>query len=210
MEKNTVLFRFYEELNDFLPLSRRKVWFEYCLDGSPAVGDLISSLGVAHTQVDLILVNGESVDFSRRVKNGDRISVYPVFESLDISEVTHLRPEPLRKPKFILSGDLGQLANYLQRLGFDVIHQQDYTKQPNDPKRHGYSNRHGHRKSSIIRIAESSNRILLTRNKELFREKTITRGYLIRAVDPMEQLAEVMSRFDLFSLAKISGISHLK
>jgi len=192
MKKNSARFRFYEELNDFLPLSRRKVWFEYCFDGSPPVSDLISSLGVPHTQVDLILVNGESADFSHCVKNGDRISVYPVFESFDISEVSHLRPKSLRDLRFILDTHLGQLARSLQMLGLDVIYQHDY---PQD---------------FIIKTAESSNRILLTRNKELLRKKTITRGYLVRAKDPREQVVEVMRRFDLLARARLLKVSRFE
>ena len=50
-----------------------------------SVKDMIESFGVPHTEVDLILVNGESSDFSRLVQNGDRVAGYPVFESLDIT-----------------------------------------------------------------------------------------------------------------------------
>ncbi|MEW5804882.1 MAG: Mut7-C RNAse domain-containing protein [bacterium] len=179
VEKNTVRIRFYEELNDFLPLHMRKVWIEYCLDSSMQVRDLISCLGVDPVYVDLVLVDGESVDFSYRVKNGDRISIYPVFESFDISGVTRLRSRPLRELRFILDSHLGQLAHRLQVLGFDVI------RQPDD------------RQDLIIKIAEKSNRILLTRNQALLEGSAITRSYLVRAVEPEDQVAEVMLRFDL-------------
>lgn len=39
------------------------------------------------------------VDFSYHVKNGDRISVYPEFETMDISPLVRLRPQPLRDLK---------------------------------------------------------------------------------------------------------------
>ena len=60
----------------------------------PSIKDLIEGTGVPHTEVDLLLVNGESVDFSYPVRDGDRISVYPVFESFDIAAVTRVRPQP--------------------------------------------------------------------------------------------------------------------
>ncbi|MGB9904299.1 MAG: hypothetical protein ACPLQO_06480 [Desulfotomaculales bacterium] len=72
--------RFYAELNDFLPWNNRQVAFNHCFFGRPSVKDLIESLGVPHTEVDLVLINGESVEFSRQVNDGDYISVYPVFE----------------------------------------------------------------------------------------------------------------------------------
>jgi hypothetical protein len=86
-----VQLRFYEELNDFLPPERRKVTFTHELTRRTSVKDLIESFGVPHTEVEVILANGRSVDFSYIVQVGDRISVYPVFESLDISPLIRLR-----------------------------------------------------------------------------------------------------------------------
>jgi len=80
-------FRFYEELNDFLPPGRRKTAFPYSFHGSPAVKDAIEALGVPHAEVDLILVDGESVDFSHRLRDGETVSVYPVFESREIIRI---------------------------------------------------------------------------------------------------------------------------
>lgn len=192
MKEITAQFRVYEELNDFLPLSRRKVWFEHHFSGCSPVEDLIVSLGIPSAQVDLILVNGESVDFSHQVKDGDRISVFPVFESLDISTVSRLRPKPLRKLKFILDPSLGQVAEYLRTLGLDILYHHDYTEE------------------FIIRTARSSNRIVLTRNKELLQKGKITRSYLVRGVNPNEQIKEVILRFDLLCCNRVnSGIANV-
>ena len=57
-------FRFYEELNDFLPKHRRKTDFEAKFKGKRSIKDMIEALGVPHTEIDLILVNGKSVDFN--------------------------------------------------------------------------------------------------------------------------------------------------
>ncbi len=119
-------FRFYAELNDFLPPGRRMVGFTRAFEGSPSVKDLIEALGVPHTEVDLILVNGISVDFSYRVREGDRISVYPVFESIDITPLVRVRPRPLRETRFVLDAHLGRLAGYLRMLGFDTLYRNDY------------------------------------------------------------------------------------
>ena len=102
--------RFYAGLNDFLPLWRRKRPTTCDFDVSGSVKDMIEALGVPHTEVDLILANGESVDFSYRVQDGDKISVYPVFESIDISSLVRLRPVPLREVRFIADVHLGRLA----------------------------------------------------------------------------------------------------
>src|SRR4030042_2496300 len=119
-------FRFYAELNDFLPPERRGVRFTHLFALSTSVKDMIEALGIPHAEIDLILVNGHSVDFSYLVQDGDWISVYPVFESLDITPLVHVRPQPLRETRFILDAHLGKLAIYLRMLGYDTLYRNNY------------------------------------------------------------------------------------
>ena len=105
-----ITIRFYEELNDFLPPAQRKKDIIHAFRGRRSVKDLVESFGVPHVEVDLVLVNGASVDFSYIVSDGDRISVYPEFETLDVGDVSRLRPEPLRDTRFVLDVHLGKLA----------------------------------------------------------------------------------------------------
>jgi hypothetical protein len=115
-------FRFYAELNDHLPPSQPYGVVEKEFFVPASVKDMIEGIGVPHTEVDLVLVNGESSDFSRLVRNGDRVAVYPMFESIDITPVLCLRPQALREPKFVLDVHLGRLAGYLRMLGFDAVY----------------------------------------------------------------------------------------
>lgn len=177
---STAQFRFYEELNDFLPLHRRKVSFPHAFSGRNAIKDMIEALGVPHTEVDLILVNERSVDFSYIVQNGDRISVYPVFESFDITPLLRLRPKPLRVSRFILDVHLGRLARYLRLLGFDTLYRNDYDD------------------AELAGMASRERRILLTRDRGLLKRSAITHGYYVRATNPRRQLQEVLARFDLY------------
>ena len=184
MDENQVWFRFYEELNDFLPSFKRKVTFSYSYKGSPSVKDAIESLGVPHVEVDVIIVNGIPVGFSYKLNNEDQISVYPVFESIDISGINRLRPEPLRNPKFIPDVHLGKLSRYLRLLGFDTFFK-DFMDD-----------------NEIIEISLREKRIILTRDKNLLKHKEITHGYWIRSQKPKIQLKEVLSRFDLSGIVK--------
>lgn len=176
--------RFYAELNDFLPLQRRQVQFSHLYSGRPTVKDLIESLGVPHTEVDLILVNGISVDFSYRMSDGDRISIFPVFEALDITPLLQVRPEPLREPRFVLDTHLGRLAAYLRMLGFDTLYRNSYTDE------------------ELANISANEHRILLTRDRGLLKRSIVTHGYLVRSGESREQVSEVLSRFDLSYLIK--------
>jgi sulfur carrier protein ThiS len=93
----TAYFRLYEELNDYLPVSKRKTIFSLYLKSPTTIGEAICSLGVPLEEVDLVLVNSESVPFDHIIAEEDKISIYPIFESLDISSVTRLRDKPLIK-----------------------------------------------------------------------------------------------------------------
>ena len=174
-----ISIRFYAELNDFLPRRCRQVEFTHPLGERASVKHVVETLGVPHTEVDLILVDGESVDFSHRVSDGERISVYPVFESFDVGSLVRVRPRPLREPRFVLDVHLGKLAGSLRMLGFDALYRNDY------------------RDEDLADTSQQERRILLTRDRGLLKRSAVTHGYLLRESDPTAQLAEVIRRFDL-------------
>jgi uncharacterized protein with PIN domain len=179
MGPSEATFRFYAELNDFLPAERRKVEIPYRFHVPPSVKDAIEALGVPHVEVDLILVNGISVGFDHRLGNGDRVSVYPVFESLDISPAVRLRAAPLRRPAFVVDVHLRRLARFLRLLGFDTLHSNDFED------------------AELVEISVREGRILLTRDRQLLKHGRVTHGYWVRSTDPVEQAREVVRRFDL-------------
>lgn len=172
--------RFYEELNDFLPLEKQKVCFDRLVAAKTSMKDVIESTGVPHAEIDLILVNGKSVDFSYQVREGDYISVYPVFELLDIKDIIHLRPEPLRNPRFILDVHLGKLAKNMRLLGFDAQYNNSYSDE------------------TIIQHSQNEKLTVLTRDIGILKNKMITHGYWIRQTDPEKQIIEVLNKFDLY------------
>ncbi len=172
-------FRFYEELNDFLQPERRRVDFTYSVAGTRSVKDAIEAIGVPHTEVDLILVDGVSVGFDRVLRGGERVAVYPVFELLDIAELQHLRPRPLREPRFVLDCHLGKLARHLRMAGFDCLYRNDY------------------RDSELINAAIAEHRIILTRDIGLLKQRLVTHGYYVRETGSEEQLCEVVRALQL-------------
>jgi len=174
-------FRFYEELNDFLPPAQRKLAFGYSVAGTRSVKDAIESIGVPHTEVDLILVDGVSVGFGHVLRGGERVAVYPVFERLDIAPLQHLRPRPLREPRFVLDTHLGKLARHLRLAGFDCLYRNDY------------------RDSEIINAALADRRIVLTRDKGLLKQRLVTHGYFVRNIESEKQLREVVRALQLES-----------
>jgi uncharacterized protein len=177
-------FRFYQELNDFLPWQRRKQDFDYRCARAATVKNAIEALGVPHTEVELISVNGESVDFGYRVRDGDRISVYPKFEALDTRELLRVRDEPLRRKRFIADAHLGGLARLLRMLGFDTL----------------YSNVLSDERIRVTSRIEA--RVVLTRDRELLKCRSVTHGCFIHALRPQEQLRELVERLQLAASAR--------
>ena len=184
MSEKMIRIRFYEELNDFLERNKRKVVFEHSFKNRPSIKDIIESIGVPHPEIDLILVDGQSVGFDFQPAGGEYVSVYPVFESLDISPVVRLRPTPLRNPRFVADVNLGKLARWLRLCGFDTFYRNDLADQ------------------EIAGLAARDNRIILTRDQKLLKIKTVTHGYWVRETIPEKQIHEIVIRMDLLSLIK--------
>ena len=90
----TAILRFHEELNDFLPLERRRLEFSAPCAEAATTKHMIEALGVPHTEVELILVRGESTGFDRRLREGDRVAVYPKFEALDVTPLLRAPGKP--------------------------------------------------------------------------------------------------------------------
>ena len=170
-------FRFYAQLNDFLPAVRRHRRFKYGLASPASVKDVIESLGVPHPEVDVIVVNGTPVDFTYRVRDGDEVSVYPTFTAIDLSGLGRVGVTPVDPVRFVVDVHLGKLASLLRLAGFDAIVMDDDEEAAHRAARDG--------------------RVLLTRDVGLLKRAVVAVGYWVRSTNPGEQLAEVLDRYDL-------------
>jgi len=184
MTSQVAHFRFYAELNDFLPHDRRGRDSPYAFEGKPAVKDAIEAQGVPHVEVDLVLIDGVSVGFGEPLHDGARVSVYPVFESLDVADAVRLRPAPLRVPRFACDVHLGKPARRLRLLGFDTLYRNDWDD------------------ADLAAVSAAERRCLLTRDLGLLKRSEVERGYWLRATDPGLQIREVIDRLDLRRCAR--------
>jgi uncharacterized protein with PIN domain len=171
--------RVYAELNDFLGPELRGREVRRPFRPHQTVKDVIEATGIPHTEVDLILVNGEPVDFSHRPTAGDRLAVYPVFETLDIGPINRLRPAPLRDVRFVVDVHLGRLARLLRLLGFDARWSNDLDD------------------AMLASIGHAEHRVVLTRDRGLLKRRNVTHGLFVRSDRPVEQVVEVVQRLDL-------------
>jgi hypothetical protein len=149
-----------------------------------SVKDLIESQGVPHSEVDLILVNGEAVGFDHRVRDGDRVSVYPTFESLDIQAAARLGRPPLRECRFVADVHLGKLARRLRLLGFDCLYNRAWDDR------------------ALAECAAAEGRILLTRDRGLLMRRSVTHAIFVRGDLADQQVRLVLARLDLARAAR--------
>ncbi|MEV3965598.1 Mut7-C RNAse domain-containing protein [Nocardia sp. NPDC050193] len=180
-EPPDIELRVYAELNDFLPPRSRFQALRRPVRPHQTVKDVVEAAGIPHTEIDLLLVNGKSVDFAHHPGPGDRLAVYPVFESLDIAALTRVRPHPLRAPRLLVDVNLGGAARLLRLMGLDVRCEFDAED------------------AQLAEIAMNDHRILLTRDRGLLARRIVTHGLFVRADLPIDQVVEVIDRLDLSS-----------
>ena len=136
--------------------------------GAQSVKHLVESLGIPHTEIGMLAVNGKGIGTNYIVDDGDRI------------EVRGVTPENLAtEPRFVLDGHLGRLASHLRMLGQDCLYNNAYEDK------------------ELVQISVEEQRTLLTRDRLLLMHKVITQGYLLRSLNSNEQLNEVVKRYGL-------------
>jgi uncharacterized protein with PIN domain/sulfur carrier protein ThiS len=178
------IFHFHNELDEFLSHDNKRNEIHVSFKRHETVKHLIESLGVPHTEVDIILVNNVSVDFSARLKNEDRVEVFPGSQQVENTSIIHLQPESIGEPRFVADGHLGKLVSYLRLLGFDVL----YSNNCED--------------EMLAEISSNQDRILLTRDRGLLMRNQVRHGYCVMAKDPKKQVDEVLRRFKIADKAR--------
>jgi uncharacterized protein with PIN domain len=176
----TAQFRFYGYLRRFLSLEHRNKSFFHTVKGHPSIKDTLEALGVPHTEIDYISANGRWADFDYHLRGAERICIYPPGYA-SIGKVKRLAVPPRGTPRFVVDSHLGRLVRHLRLLGFDSVYRNIFP----DPE--------------IIQIGISENRIILTRDIGLLKNKVIRYGCFLNNIDSLKQLREVMQRYNLYA-----------
>ena len=177
----TASFTIVDDLNYFLPRQHKNQPITHSWDWKASIKDMIESFGIPHPEIDLILVNGTSVDFEYIMQDGDDVQVYPVpyFQTHPLKNKTRIVPEFKGRPQFILDTHLGRLASYLRMMGFDTLYRNDY---PDD---------------ELAEVSNVEQRILLTRDIGLLKRSLVVHGYYVRNTNPRKRLHEIAHRYHL-------------
>ena len=160
-------FWFLGRLKDFLPHEQREQSIAVEFRGRQSIKHLAESLGVPHPEMGQVEINGQEGSLNTITKDGDQVQIYPIPDGYPA------------EPRFLLDNHLGRLAAYLRMLGFDGLYRSDY------------------RDEELADVLQQEERILLSRDRRLLMRKVVTHGYCPRSLDSLEQLREVVQRFDL-------------
>jgi len=165
-------FRFFGELNDFLPRDRRERAFAAPCARAATAKHMIEALGVPHTEVGALIVNGAASGFGRLLAEGDALELHPQ------------RASAAPGIRFIADAHLGGLARLLRMAGFDTLYENDY------------------RDEDIVAIAAREGRTVLTRDRELLKRREVEQGCYLHTIRPEAQLRELFDRLGLAALAR--------
>lgn len=162
-------FQFDRDLRSLLQCTNVEGAFDLRFNGPQSAKHLIESVGIPHTEIGEVWVASVSVSTGYIVQDQDHVDVLATPPGW-------VSPD---EPRFVIDGHLGRLASQLRMLGLDCLYQNDNSDR------------------SLARISVEDRRILLTRDRRLLMHKSITHGYLLRSLDPPEQLSEVLNRYAL-------------
>ena len=175
----TASFRFYGELNNFIAPERRGRATDAECARAATTKHMIEAIGVPHTEVDVVLVNGEPAGFGRLLEDGERVTIYPLFTTLDVSELARVRAPLPAEPRFVADAHLGGLARFLRMAGFDTLYDNNFMD------------------GEIEQLSVAENRVVLTRDRELLKRRGVTHGCYVHAIRPGEQFREIVRRLRL-------------
>jgi uncharacterized protein with PIN domain len=176
----SVRLNLHGDLGFFLRSRIRHGSIERSLSEKTSVKDVIESCGIPHPEVDVILVNGRSVDFAHTLARDSEMDVFPIGDCDPRLKEKRLQVSCIKK--FVVDGHLGKLTRTLRLLGFDV----GYDRDADDRQ--------------LLEVMARENRALLTRDRRLLMHAIVEHGYCPRSQNADEQTIEVIRRFDLLGL----------
>ena len=175
----TASFRFYGELNNFIAPERRGHAFATPCARAATAKHMIEAIGVPHTEVELLLINGEAAGLDRLLEDGDLLAAYPHFSTLDLAGLAQPGPPPSGQLRFVADAHLGGLARFLRMAGFDTLYDNNFMD------------------GDIEQLAMGESRVVLTRDRELLKRRGVTHGCYVHALRSGEQFREIARRLGL-------------
>ncbi len=177
MTPGRIFLILHGDLVDLLPKNRRHRTIRLILDRRASIKDIIESQTIPHTEIGRMEMEGRQLSFRHIGENGERIHLHPFSRHTPLTTATVLRPEPLENIAFMCDSTVSRLGRHMRMAGLDTA---------NAPE------------ASLVEVgsqASAAGRILVSRNRDLLKCRTVNFGQLIRSVHHRLQLREVFVRF---------------
>ncbi len=175
----TAHFRFHHELNDFIAWPNREREFNCPFPPNATAKHMIEALGVPHTEVALVFIDGKEVNMGQRLQPGDRVCVYPLGYPMGPAPAARAPGHEPGQLQFVADAHLGGLARLLRMAGFDTLYDNAYQD------------------SQIAQLSRERGRIVLSRDRDLLKRRDVVRGCYVRTCKPDEQIKELAARYGL-------------
>ena len=143
--------------------------------GVQSAKHLIESMGIPHTEIAGLQVNGTWQSLDYHPQDGERLYVVPVGGGSQGAA-----PYPGDSPRFVLDNHLGKLATYLRLLGFDCFYDQQLEDE------------------ALARLSAEQTRVLLSRDRGLLMRRQVTYGCWVASKTPLDQVRLVLARYRLY------------
>lgn len=185
----TLSIAVHGELQDLLAPRRRGAPIVHALERRAAIKDVLESLGVPHTEIGRIAIDGHDrgLDAVLDAASDSHIQAWPNPRG----HRSPLRGAPPEPPAFVLDTHLGRLARDLRALGFDSRYANDRDD------------------ATLAETAATEARILLTRDVGLLKRSQVVFARFVRHDDPDEQIVDIGRHFELGpQLRPFSRCSH--
>ena len=180
MDASSLHLRLSDDLAGLLKRPwRGQTGISLVLDRRASIKDIIEALGIPHTEIWSLRLDGREIDFSHIPAAGERLILLGPVPPADPCRPTRLRPQPVAAIRFLVDRNAGRLAKLLRMAGLDAELVRDLPP------------------GETAALAADTGRILLSRDREVLKRCQVIHGRLIRAEEPEDQLDEIITLYGL-------------
>jgi uncharacterized protein with PIN domain len=182
MSPSVLFLKIYGNNRSLLRTLDKSPEITYPLTRRASIKDIIEALGIPHTEIGRIISGGRDLDFNFTPIGNEYLEFFPFSKETPVTVPTLLRPVPFSKIHFMVDINVLKIARNLRMLGINTTHVPE---------------------SDLIGIVAKANeeqRILLTRNTDLLKIKSVIFGQLLRSENHLQQMVEVVDRYSLTPL----------
>src|SRR5512133_1464719 len=108
-----LMIRLHGGLLQVVPARKRRGEIAYPFNDHPSLKHLVESLGIPHTEIGEVRVDGQPAGLDDPAQDGSAIDLFPALPGSQ---------PPAGEPRFVVDTHLGKLAAYLRMLGFDTLY----------------------------------------------------------------------------------------